>query len=339
MQFRGSLIPCRLCGSPPEEHVVYATRDRRMRPLRTVRCPRCDLVFSNPMPTDEELDRFYRAEYRTLYKGSAGPQPHRILRAARAGVKRARLLSRLVDPGAAVLDIGSGGGETIYAMRRLGYDAQGIEPGADYAEFAGKAYGVDVHVGPYRTFAGREGGFDAVTSFHVLEHLPDPSVFFAFAKSQLRPGGVMLVEVPDIATAHGSFRGRFHMAHVHHFSGATLKAFAAKSGFSPLGSHARAEDPILVMSFVNGPVAGRIARKPALQPAVQAAKREPDEAAEPPDARRRLIGRGWLGIRWTLLRRTLNERRFVWHLKREDIARAVLDTHLERRVKVRKDRG
>lgn len=335
MQFKGSLIPCRLCGSPPEEHVVYATRDRHMRSLRTVRCPRCNLVFSNPMPTDEELDEFYKAEYRTLYKGAVGPQPKRILRATRVALSRARLLSTLVRPGAKVLDIGAGGGETVYALTRLGYDAQGIEPGADYAEFARSAYGIRIHIGPFLTFAGEEGTFDAVISFHVMEHLPDPDVFFGFVKSQLKKGGVLLVEVPNIASRRGSFSGRFHMAHVHHFSSATMQAFAEKSGFSLLGNHAGPEDGIVVMSFVNGPAAGKPPKKTLPAPDAAAAAK----AVQRLGRERRVLGGGWLATRMSLLRRTLNERRFVRSVAREDIARIVVDRHLAAMRNRKQDQG
>lgn len=331
MQFKGTLIPCRLCGSQPDTHIVLAEKDRKGQPLRTVRCPDCNLVFSNPMPTDEELTKFYSSQYRQLYKGAHGPKPRRILRAVRNALGRAVLVRSLVPAPAKTLDVGSGGGELVYSLKRFGYDAQGIEPGTDYAEFSRDAYGIDIHIAPFLTFEGHEGSFDIVTTFHVVEHLPEPKQFFNFAAKQLKPGGFLLIEVPNIGMRGGSFHGRFHMAHVHHFSPSTMQAFAEKSGFKLHANYMPEDAGVVFMSFTLGEPAktAKVATSPVAPPVDAPDSERAAAALDQISEKKAVIGKNWLSTRIGRLKRTWDEWRFVSSMKPEEIAPRLVDDFLQ----------
>ena len=69
---------CQLCGR--DEFETVSEKDRHGKPLRTVLCLGCGGVTNDPIPTDAELDAFYRSDYRSDYKGVAEPRMRQILR-------------------------------------------------------------------------------------------------------------------------------------------------------------------------------------------------------------------------------------------------------------------
>ncbi len=61
VKFAGSHRPCPLCGN--NDAVLVSRFDRWFNPLVNVMCRRCGLVFLDPMPTDQELDQYYRDQF------------------------------------------------------------------------------------------------------------------------------------------------------------------------------------------------------------------------------------------------------------------------------------
>jgi putative addiction module CopG family antidote len=101
-----------------------------------------------------------------------------------------------------VLDIGCGSGFYLAALREAGWDGEGIEPGETAAQFARKHCGLPVHNSNAEEAlaACRDGSFDLVTMWHVLEHLPDPAKVLAEVRRILRPGGTLMLEVPNFSS-------------------------------------------------------------------------------------------------------------------------------------------
>lgn len=78
--------------------------------------------------------------------------------------------------------------------------------------------------------------YDAVTLWHSLEHLDDPLAALRHLRPALRPGGILLVEVPNAAgwAARGSGAYWLHLdlpRHRFHFTPASLRLLLKKAGF------------------------------------------------------------------------------------------------------------
>lgn len=222
-------IPCNLCGSTDVE--VIGTRDRDGHPLRTTICRRCGLVWSNPRPAEDEVRRYYSSEYRLHYKGHSTPSMRHVARSARGALNRYRALVPYIKSGARILDAGAGGGEVVYVLRALGFDASGLEPDEQYARHAREVLGVPVATGFVQDAEFPAKRFDVVTMYHALEHVEDPSAILVRLRSWMVDNGVLLIEVPNVEAVCMAPGHRFHFAHFYNFNRGALEALARKAGF------------------------------------------------------------------------------------------------------------
>jgi 2-polyprenyl-3-methyl-5-hydroxy-6-metoxy-1,4-benzoquinol methylase len=213
---------------------VLATRGRGLEPLTTVVCGGCGLVSHHPLPDPAEVAAFYATRYRVAYKGGWEPKRKHALRALRGAVARAGRLAPLLPPGARVLDIGASSGEFTYVMQRAGFAARGIEPNLGYADFARRTYGVAVESGGMEEAGIAPGSLDLVTLNHVLEHLADPWDALRRIGGWLAPGGLLFIEVPNLAGVRKQASNTFHTAHIWNFTPETLALLAWQQGFAAL---------------------------------------------------------------------------------------------------------
>jgi 2-polyprenyl-3-methyl-5-hydroxy-6-metoxy-1,4-benzoquinol methylase len=227
-------MPCPLCSAANE--VVIGRLDRHSQPLATVLCTKCGLAHTDPLPTREQLDRFYRIDYRQEYKGQLEPRPYHVLRAGRLAVERQQWIGEAMPPGSPVLDCGSGGGEFLFLARAKGCDPTGIEPNNGYAEYARRELSLRVLPGMLEDHNFPARPFALVTMFHVLEHVLDPVGYLRCAAAALQPNGHLVVEVPHLDFYGAHPQSRFHRAHLFHFTDASLRATGQRAGLTPVRS-------------------------------------------------------------------------------------------------------
>jgi SAM-dependent methyltransferase len=228
-------IPCNVCGSTDVEAI--RSKDRHGQPLRSVICRRCGLVWTDPRLTPDEVRDFYTRQYRLEYKGAYEPRPRHRYRNARTARTRLERLAGVVRPGACVLDVGAGSGEVVYLLRAMGCDASGVEPNEAYARYASETLGLPVTCGFYQDARVEPGSLDAVTMFHTVEHLENPVEVMAKAAEWLKPGGALVVEVPNVEAVCQQPHQQFHRGHLYHFNIPTLGAVFRRTGFEVVGTY------------------------------------------------------------------------------------------------------
>jgi SAM-dependent methyltransferase len=154
-------------------------------------------------------------------------QPVRFLR--RAGLAR----------GERVLDIGAGPGRLVAALNDAGYRAAGIEPSRRSVALAHQS---GVPVERRDLFEHADSQLDAAVMWHVLEHLDDPPSALVTVRGWLRPGGLLLVGVPNLASVQAEVAGEswFHLdapRHRIHFTADGLRRLLVRSGFDIVRTH------------------------------------------------------------------------------------------------------
>jgi SAM-dependent methyltransferase len=147
---------------------------------------------------------------------------------------RMRFLAGL-PPGARVLEVGAGDGAFVARLAAAGFEARGIEPSA-----AGRAraarIGARVEGGSAEDAEVAAASEDAVVLWHTLEHLEDPAASLRRAGGWLRPGGRLIVAVPDLASLQARIGGDrwFHQdvpRHRTHFTAPGLRRLLERCGY------------------------------------------------------------------------------------------------------------
>jgi len=100
------------------------------------------------------------------------------------------------EPRNNLLDVGSGFGISVNSARKLGFEAEGIEPSKSAVEFSSKKFGIKVTQGLLEndTFKSL---FGVVSSWDVIEHVLDPEEFVKNCNRHLEMGGWIILETPD----------------------------------------------------------------------------------------------------------------------------------------------
>ena len=220
----------------------------RLRKLQIHRCGRCGLLAYDPTGhRAASPDEFAGLDLSTYFR-------------AMAPIRResSRRLLDLIEEHAApgkILDIGCSFGWFLDEARQRGWDTFGIEP-SDIAVRQAIESGHDVLHGsfPAQLHAGQT--FDAVVMMDVLEHLPDAPQILAAIRCILRPGGVLVLKVPNrrgiiyrAARALFGLSGGaldlplwrlwqmdFPYPHTWYFDPATLRRTVRRAGFQPVHS-------------------------------------------------------------------------------------------------------
>jgi SAM-dependent methyltransferase len=204
-------------------------------------CSACGSGRTFPVVPAEEVGRFYPE----VYNAYALPE-NAVLRALATGLFRWRYhralrrpplgILRLVSPGR-LLDVGAGRGDLGVVLAAYRWEVTGLEPSAEACE-EGRRRGVRMVHGTLGSVdAGDLGsGYDAVVFRHALEHVVEPKDDLARARGLLRPGGLLLIALPNF----GSWQSRrfgsawFHLdlpRHRSHFTSAGLEELLRDSGF------------------------------------------------------------------------------------------------------------
>jgi 2-polyprenyl-3-methyl-5-hydroxy-6-metoxy-1,4-benzoquinol methylase len=225
-------IPCPVCGGT--EVVTVATKDRNGNSLHNVLCQCCGLVWVDPQPSKQETEAFYAKDYRKSYKGAYQPKPKHCIRETMRAINRANELETHIEPGIRILDIGAGAGFFAFVLLKKGIIIDGIEPNEDYARFARESLGVsNVKTGFLLDIPAQEQ-YDLITINHVFEHLPNPREAIDHIGQLLKPGGKLLLEVPNIEATYHSPNKVFHVGHLYWYNPNTIKAMAASAGLRAL---------------------------------------------------------------------------------------------------------
>jgi SAM-dependent methyltransferase len=201
-----------------------------------VRCRHCNLVQTAPAPSEGELDGYYPRGYHSTTKRYRGGMDRILSMVHRS---RIRTLERLTGGAGSVLDIGCGPGVLINQMRSRGWQVRGTERSPSAAQQARDVFHLDVSAIGVDELVATGATYDAVVLWHVAEHLHVPLDTVRGAARLLRPGGVLLVAVPNFASPEARLgrAGWFHLdvpRHLVHFTPATLTAVLAAAGFRPV---------------------------------------------------------------------------------------------------------
>lgn len=206
---------------------------------RLVECTRCGTGRLDPLPSDAEVLDFYPPQYYgdlgNKFRAPIESLVHWV------GVRHASFLASGLPRGSRVLDVGCGRGVILGALADRGLETHGFE----VSEAA--ARGVDprakICVAPRLEDANYpDAHFDGVIIWHVLEHVRDPRRTLETIRRILRPGGRLVIAVPNFGSPQARWAGPawFHLdlpRHLYHFPLPALRRLLERTGFGIRSEH------------------------------------------------------------------------------------------------------
>ena len=203
--------------------------------MHILRCANCTLVYSRDIITAEHDKK--------RYENSSSAVAHLALKQSEAYARLesgkvayiAGRLQQLAGNTGKILDIGSSNGALLDAMKHYGWDAFGIELNASSVKLC-QEKAQQVVCGEYpKDLPADWGPFDAIAALDVLEHMPDPRAFLLVLKAHLKPGGWLIVQVPNfnslLSTIEGPLNSNICHGHWSHFSEDSLNRVIKDAGF------------------------------------------------------------------------------------------------------------
>ncbi len=261
---------CPVCGDVRRQPTGLEPRSPYLggRQYHVVRCARCGLLLTDPWPTAELLRQVYDSgDYYSTVEASTTDSSNRpLIERARGIIRslvvrhhfalggagyRGRLASFVarrrfgwgppgMSPGR-LLDVGCGDGAFLLDARHAGWDVVGIETSRIAVENAARI-GLQVYSGSLEGHPFGPAEFDVVRLWSVLEHVPDAGLALHEITKLLRPGGWVILQVPNAdgftARMTGSrWPGWDVPAHLVHFTRKTFERAVRTAGMLPVEIH------------------------------------------------------------------------------------------------------
>lgn len=202
-------------------------------------CLGCGLGRYYPELEAPQIDAAYPPDYygfaSTKFRGFVEVLVRMVAR------RHVEFLSAGLSPGAKVLDVGCGRGVLLGPLADRGFEVFGVE--IDERATLGADPRADIR------FARRLGdarfetaSFDQIIVWHVLEHIADPVHTLEECRRILKPGGRLVVAVPNFSSLQAQWSGPawFHLdapRHLYHFPLSALEQLLRNHGFELDSTH------------------------------------------------------------------------------------------------------
>lgn len=203
-----------------------------------IQCKNCGLRVTQDAPGPLSSSAYYASEAYVSHSNTKQGLINRLYQLVRTRtlsqkVKWVERCTRL--RGGRILDVGSGAGAFVAALRCAGWRADGLEPDPTARQVAINDFGITL-MESNQLFKLPAGEFDAITLWHVLEHVHDLDGYMQAFRRLLKPGGRLLLALPNHTSFDANHFQRWWAAydvprHLYHFAPASIRHLAQRHGF------------------------------------------------------------------------------------------------------------
>jgi SAM-dependent methyltransferase len=266
---------CPVCGSS-DIKIVLSVKDYTVSGelFPIAECNACSLRFTQDVPDADGIIPYYKSEDYISHSNTSKGLINRLYQSVRKRTlrKKRRLVQRATGMGKGhLLDVGSGTGAFVSEMALHGWYATGLEPDEGARQVAKKEYNIELK-DIDQLFHLPAGSFDAITLWHVLEHVHELSAYIQQLKTLLKENGKLFIAVPNYTSKDADISKKYWAAydvprHLYHFSPCSMRVLMEKHGLklldhkpmwydsfyiSMLSSKYKKGKTKLVSSFFNG---------------------------------------------------------------------------------------
>jgi predicted SAM-dependent methyltransferase len=202
-----------------------------------VKCLDCGFKFTNPRPENEKLGGYYKSPDYISHSNSRKGIFNNLYQQVRKYTiaQKCKMISQYTS-GNKILDVGCASGEFLNYMKSRNWDTTGIEPDESVRKMALEIYGLKVYDESYLEEIPANS-MDVITLWHVLEHVSDLQGRMKALHHILKPGGLLVMAVPNAACKDAQTYGEFWAGydvprHLYHFSRGSMEKLLNRFHFS-----------------------------------------------------------------------------------------------------------
>ncbi len=229
---------CPVCESANIKNVL-AAKDHTVsgETFDIMECDSCSLRFTQDAPDVASIPSYYKAEDYISHTDTSKGLINRVYKSIRKRtlVRKRKLVQDLTGvKNGNLLDLGSGTGSFVNEMKQSGWKVTGLEPDEDARKTALQLYGLNLS-GTNDFYQLSSDSFDAITLWHVLEHVHDLSGYVRHLKNILKTKGKLFIAVPNYTSLDAWIYKEYWAAydvprHLYHFSPASMRSLMEKHG-------------------------------------------------------------------------------------------------------------
>ncbi|MBN7809778.1 class I SAM-dependent methyltransferase [Algoriphagus sp. H41] len=198
------------------------------------KCSNCQLLFTNPRPTQETIGPYYNFPEYYSHEDKAKNITQWIYQKVRNYniSKKVTSIEQLVSKGS-LLDYGCGTGEFLNTAKQHGWKVAGVEPNEKARTLASEK--LNKKIKPSIDELKKSARFDVITLYHVLEHIHDLRKTVKKIIKHLNSEGYIVIAVPNHQSWDGRKYGKFWAGwdvprHLYHFSQESMQKFQEEFG-------------------------------------------------------------------------------------------------------------
>lgn len=199
-------------------------------------CGECSLRFTQDVPGEDAIGPYYQSADYISHSNTDKGLLNRLYQNVRRLTlqQKAKLIITYTKQRGHLLDIGAGIGAFLSVMRQKGWEVTGIEPDHGARNKAASLFGLQLDE-PSLLFRLPKEKFDAITLWHVLEHVHQLHPYMEQLKTVLAPGGKIFVAVPNYTSVDSEAYRNYWAAydvprHLYHFSPASIEKLVQQHG-------------------------------------------------------------------------------------------------------------
>lgn len=240
-----TILNCPLCGGTHLNKKMtcndyYATGEQ----FNLCQCEDCHFIFTQNFPVEAEIGKYYETPDYISHSDTKKGLMNRVYHIVRMRMlqKKAELIAQSTQKRSGnLLDIGTGTGYFSHTMQKMGWEVSAIEKNAQARSFAKQNFNLDVKdESALNNLPG--SSFDAITLWHVMEHLEQLNDTWKRLYDLLDKNGKLIIAVPNCKSYDANKYKEDWAAydvprHLWHFTPKTMEQFATKHHFTLINSH------------------------------------------------------------------------------------------------------
>jgi len=190
-----------------------------------------NMLRTHPEPRD--LENYYNSEAYISHTDSSKTLVEKLYQyiKRRNLRKKVRLINKYTTSDKTLLDIGAGTGSFLESAKYNGWETFGIEPNKMARDLAiNKSLDLKANIDLLE-----KKGFQVITLWHVLEHLPNLDLQINKIVSLLNEDGALILAVPNFLSYDAKYYREYWAAydvprHLSHFSQLSIKKLFTQNG-------------------------------------------------------------------------------------------------------------